>query len=93
MQDERDVARSYDHGAFRVAAEDLEAYRQAIESLGLDVRERRSSVEGEGESLYFHDEDGHLFELGARASRQWVPGSLDNLLELARRCRGPVRSR
>jgi hypothetical protein len=34
-----------------------------IKSLGLDVRESRPRVEGEGRSIYFHDADNHLFEL------------------------------
>jgi fosfomycin resistance protein FosX len=31
--------------------------------LGLKMKEARSRVEGEGQSLYFYDYDNHLFEL------------------------------
>ena len=57
--------RSYNHVAFRVRAEDLPGYRRKIEALGLDIRNSRPRVEGEGLSLYFHDYDNHLFELHA----------------------------
>ena len=55
--------RSYNHVAFAVADEDLETYRDRVVSLGLDIREGRPRVAGEGRSLYFHDRDNHLFEL------------------------------
>jgi len=32
-------------------------------ALGLEVRESRSRVKGEGCSIYFYDYDNHLFEL------------------------------
>src|SRR5215469_9759375 len=34
-----------------------------VRALGLNVREDRSRVHGEGRSIYFHDDDNHLFEL------------------------------
>ena len=37
--------------------------RGRIEALGLDLRPPRPRVPGEGRSIYFHDEDNHLFEL------------------------------
>lgn len=55
--------RSYNHVAFKVRDEDLQRYEAAIKELGLDVRKPRPRVEGEGQSLYFHDFDNHLFEL------------------------------
>ena len=55
--------RSYNHVAFRIAEDDLSLYRQRIADLGLDLRESRPRVDGEGRSLYFHDADNHLFEL------------------------------
>ena len=36
---------------------------ERVRALGLDVREGRSRVAGEGRSIYFHDDDNHLFEL------------------------------
>jgi catechol 2,3-dioxygenase-like lactoylglutathione lyase family enzyme len=55
--------RGYSHIAFKIDAGDLETYRTRILALGLDIREGRARVEGEGHSLYFHDFDNHLFEL------------------------------
>lgn len=56
-------ARSYNHIAFKIAEQDLDRYRARIEQLGLDFRPPRPRVEGEGRSLYFYDDDNHLFEL------------------------------
>jgi catechol 2,3-dioxygenase-like lactoylglutathione lyase family enzyme len=55
--------RTYNHVAFRMAAADHDARMRRIRSLGLEVREGRSRVAGEGESIYFYDDDNHLFEL------------------------------
>ncbi|MBL8908612.1 MAG: FosX/FosE/FosI family fosfomycin resistance thiol transferase [Rhizobiales bacterium] len=55
--------RSYNHVAFKIAPADYEPARKRIAALGLEMREGRSRVTGEGESLYFHDHDNHLFEL------------------------------
>ena len=63
MRGERDTARSYDHVAFRIAEAAYDAHLAAIRALGLELREGRPRVEGEGRSIYFHDHDGHLFEL------------------------------
>ena len=63
MQGESLPARSYNHVAFRMAPEDYDDRLAAIHALGLEVREGRARVEGEGHSIYFHDHDNHLFEL------------------------------
>jgi catechol 2,3-dioxygenase-like lactoylglutathione lyase family enzyme len=63
MKGEPLAARTYNHIAFKIDAEDIEHYRERIASLGLEVRESRTRVDGEGRSLYFHDRDNHLFEL------------------------------
>jgi len=55
--------RTYNHIAFRISDSDYDACAAAIQSLGLDLRESRPRVEGEGRSIYFHDHDNHLFEL------------------------------
>jgi len=34
-----------------------------IKSLGLQIKEGRPRVDGEGHSIYFYDHDNHLFEL------------------------------
>lgn len=63
MRGERPPGRSYDHFAFKIADGDYDLYLERIHALGLDIRESRPRVEGEGRSIYFHDHDDHLFEL------------------------------
>ena len=79
MEGEALPARSYNHVAFKIADGDYDGYLARINSLGLDLREARPRVEGEGRSIYFHDYDNHLFELHT--------GTLDE--RLARYERGP----
>ena len=55
--------RTYNHVAFQIRDEDLDEITLRIERLGLEVRQARSRIEGEGQSLYFYDFDNHLFEL------------------------------
>ncbi|GGH37125.1 Catechol 2,3-dioxygenase [Cribrihabitans marinus] len=55
--------RTYNHVAFKMAPEEYDDRLRRIRSLGLDVREGRPRVAGEGQSIYFHDHDNHLFEL------------------------------
>jgi catechol 2,3-dioxygenase-like lactoylglutathione lyase family enzyme len=63
MEGEPLPARTYNHVAFKVQRDDLPRYKSAIERLGLEMRESRSRVEGEGQSIYFYDYDNHLIEL------------------------------
>jgi catechol 2,3-dioxygenase-like lactoylglutathione lyase family enzyme len=63
MEGESLPSRTYNHVAFKIPASDIDEYRARIEKLGLELRESRARVEGEGHSLYFYDEDNHLFEL------------------------------
>jgi len=63
MEGESLPSRTYNHVAFKVSDEQLETAKLAIERLGLDVKPPRPRVDGEGQSLYFHDYDNHLFEL------------------------------
>jgi catechol 2,3-dioxygenase-like lactoylglutathione lyase family enzyme len=55
--------RSYNHIAFKISEPEFEEYRQRLENAGLEFRQERPRVEGEGRSLYFYDYDNHLFEL------------------------------
>ena len=63
MEGEALAERTYNHVAFKIRDEDYDGCLERVRSLGLDVREGRSRVEGEGHSIYFHDHDNHLFEL------------------------------
>lgn len=55
--------RSYNHVAFRIDESRYDECLARIRRLGLEVREGRPRVAGEGRSIYFHDHDNHLFEL------------------------------
>ena len=63
MEGEARSSRGYDHVAFAIADADYDEYLARVRSLGLEIREGRPRVEGEGRSIYFYDHDGHLFEL------------------------------
>lgn len=63
--------KTYNHVAFKIPLEAYEEKRKQIRALGLELRESRARITGEGRSLYFYDDDNHLFELhtGTRAER------------------------
>lgn len=63
MEGEPLPVRTYNHVAFKVQPADLPRCKSAIERLGLEMRESRPRVKGEGHSIYFYDHDNHLFEL------------------------------
>lgn len=63
MEGEPLSERTYNHVAFKISDEDFDSYYEKICTLGLDIKQPRSRVEGEGRSLYFYDFDNHLFEL------------------------------
>lgn len=77
MEGESLPTRTYNHIAFKIAPGSLDEGRRRVEVLGLSVRESRPRVEGEGHSLYFYDDDNHLFELHT--------GTLEERLERYRR--------
>jgi catechol 2,3-dioxygenase-like lactoylglutathione lyase family enzyme len=63
MEGESLPSRTYNHVAFKMGPDEYDERLERISSLGLDVREGRSRVEGEGHSIYFYDYDNHMFEL------------------------------
>jgi catechol 2,3-dioxygenase-like lactoylglutathione lyase family enzyme len=63
MEGEPLPSRTYNHVAFKIDDADYETCLVRIRALGLDVREGRPRIEGEGRSIYFHDYDNHLLEL------------------------------
>ncbi|WP_298934533.1 FosX/FosE/FosI family fosfomycin resistance hydrolase [uncultured Ruegeria sp.] len=72
MEGEPLAEKTYNHVAFKMAADEYDDRLQRIQALGLEVREGRSRVDGEGHSIYFYDHDNHMFELHS--------GSLDERL-------------
>jgi len=54
---------TYNHIAFKMNPDEYDDRLQRIQSLGLQVKEGRSRVSGEGHSIYFYDYDNHMFEL------------------------------
>lgn len=63
MQGEPLTEKTYNHIAFQIDETQFEEYKKRIEDLGVAIRQPRSRVKGEGQSLYFYDYDHHLFEL------------------------------
>ena len=63
MEGEPLPSRTYNHVAFKIEDAEFEAYEAKVRALGLEIRPPRQRVTGEGRSLYFYDDDNHLFEL------------------------------
>jgi fosfomycin resistance protein FosX len=63
MEGEPLPSRTYNHVAFKIEESDYDELLGRIHSLGLEIRESRPRVEGEGRSIYFYDDDNHMFEL------------------------------
>lgn len=63
MEGEPLSEKTYNHVAFKITEEDFKLYAERVRSQGVDAKEGRSRVEGEGRFLYFYDYDNHLFEL------------------------------
>lgn len=63
MEGEPLPSRTYNHVAFRIEPDDYDRCLAAIRALGLETKESRPRVEGEGRSIYFYDDNNHLFEL------------------------------
>ena len=82
MEGEPLPEKTYNHIAFKISEEEYDTYAGRIRALGVEVREGRSRVHGEGRSLYFYDYDNHLFELHtgtlARRLERYREGTDDN---------------
>jgi len=63
MEGEGLKERTYNHVAFRIDDDEFKKYEDRVRKLGVDFKQPRPRVEGEGRSLYFYDYDNHLFEL------------------------------
>ena len=62
--------KSYNHVAFKMADEAYDERLKRIRGLGLEVKEGRTRVAGEGRSIYFYDDDNHLIELHSGSLEQ-----------------------
>ena len=56
-------SRTYNHVAFKIDDAEFGAYEAKVKAMGLEIWPPRQRVPGEGRSLYFYDDDNHLFEL------------------------------
>ena len=63
MEGEPLPSRTYNHVAFKIEDAEFETYEAKIKAMGLEIRPPRQRLPGEGRSLYFYDDDNHLFEL------------------------------
>lgn len=63
MKGEPLAERSYNHFAFKIPESEFEKYVSKINELGLEIKPGRERVDGEFQSVYFYDDDNHLFEL------------------------------
>jgi fosfomycin resistance protein FosX len=63
MEGEPLPSRTYNHVAFKIDDAEFEAYAAKVEAMGLETHPQRQRVPGEGRSIYFYDDDNHLFEL------------------------------
>ena len=55
--------KTYNHVAFKMGPDEYDDRRARIRALGLQIKEGRPRVDGEGHSIDVYDHDNHLFEL------------------------------
>lgn len=63
MEGEPLVERTYNHIAFQIQHSDFDDFIARIKDIGVEIKPKRTRVDGEGCSIYFYDYDNHLFEL------------------------------
>lgn len=64
--------RSYNHVDFKINGGQYKLFRKRILGLGLQIREDRSRIGGEGRSIYFYDDDNHLVRTSCRHSQRAI---------------------
>jgi len=66
-----EIRHSYTHVAFTIDAADMAEMTERLKRLGVVLLPSRPRGDGEGQSLYFADPDGHLLEVhtGSRETR------------------------
>ena len=73
--------KTYNHVAFKIPDELFDDYLERIRLHGMEIREDRSRVKGEGRSVYFYDHDNHLFELHTGTLEQRLERYREGLIE------------
>ena len=63
MEGDPGLEKSYNHIAFQIDDSDYDQYVERITKRGLDILPGRARNIAEGRSIYFYDDDNHLFEL------------------------------
>ena len=66
-----EIRQSYTHAAFTIDAADMAEMTERLQRLDVVILPSRPRGDGEGQSLYFADPDGHLLEIhtGSLATR------------------------
>lgn len=70
MEGEPLPEKTYNHIAFSITDDEFDEYKERLVKAGVEIRESRRRIAGEGRSLYFYDWDNHLFELHTGTLRQ-----------------------
>lgn len=55
--------KTYNHIAFKVSKNEFNKYVKKIKKIGIEIKESRSRIDWEADSIYFYDYDNHLFEI------------------------------
>jgi catechol 2,3-dioxygenase-like lactoylglutathione lyase family enzyme len=63
MEGETHKEKTYNHIAFKVSKKDFPKYVERIKKLGVKIKDSRSRILEEADSIYFYDYDNHLFEI------------------------------
>ena len=63
MEGESLKEKTYNHIAFKIPKSELKKYVERVKVLGVKIRNPRTRIKGESNSIYFYDFDNHLFEI------------------------------
>lgn len=63
MEGETHKEKTYNHIAFRASKKDFPIFVERVRKLGVEIKDCRSRIPEEANSIYFYDYDNHLFEI------------------------------
>ncbi len=63
MEGETHKEKTYNHIAFKASKKDFPIYVERVKKLGVEIKNNRSRIPEEADSIYFYDYDNHLFEI------------------------------